>query len=117
MNKKKSILLRLFAYAGNFKYFTILGMIFSGISSIMAILPIYYIFKVAKEVIMVYPNYQNSENITLYAILAVIFACSTMITYLIGLLLFSLIVSLVFISLGPNGIKAIINSKKERKSK
>ena len=37
--------------------------------------------------------------------------------YLIVLLLFSLIVSLVFISLGPNGIKAIINSKKERKSK
>ena len=87
MNKKKSILSRLFVYAGNFKVFTIVGMLLSGISSITAILPIYYIWKVAKEVILVYPNYEESEHITHYAILAVVWACATMAIYLVGLLL------------------------------
>lgn len=86
-DKKKPIVLRLFGYAGKLKIFTFIGMLLSGISSITAILPIYYIWKVAKEVIEVYPNYQDSENITKYAVLAVVWACATMAIYLVGLLL------------------------------
>ena len=85
--KKKSIAFRLFAYAGNLKIFAFIGMMLSGISSITAILPIYYIWKVAKEVIDVYPYYQNSENITRYAVFALVWACATMAIYLVGLLL------------------------------
>ena len=85
MEKKKSTLSRYFEYAGGYKYFTIIGMVLSGISSVTALLPIYYIWKVAKEVIATYPNYQNSENIKMYAILSVVWACATMLIYLVGL--------------------------------
>ncbi|MFI3202621.1 MAG: ABC transporter transmembrane domain-containing protein [Eubacteriales bacterium] len=41
----------------------------------------------AKEVIAVYPNFENSGNINKYALLAVIWACATMAIYLTGLLM------------------------------
>ena len=87
MEKRKNIILRLFEYAGNYKYFSIVGAIFTGISSITEILPIYYIWKVTKEVIVSYPNFVDNPLITKYAWLAVIWACLTMIIYLIGLLM------------------------------
>ena len=85
--KKKSVLSRLFGYAGKHKYLSMIGMGLTGISSITAVLPIYYIWKVAVEVINVYPNFNESQLIGKYAWLAVIWACATMIIYLVGLLL------------------------------
>ena len=87
MKNKKMILLRLFDYAGNYKYLTIIGVILSAVSSITAILPIYYIWKVAKEAITLYPNFTVSDAIIQYAWLAVFWACATLIIYLVGLLL------------------------------
>ena len=85
--KKKYIVFRLFDYAGKHKYFTLIGVILTAISSFTSLLPIYYIWKVAKEVIDTYPNLQNSPAIMEYSWLAVIWACATMLIYLLGLLL------------------------------
>ena len=85
--KKKSIVIRLFEYAGNYKWFTIIGVILTAISSFTSILPIYYIWKVAKEVIESYPEFTNNSMIIGYAWLAVFYACLTMLLYLLGLLL------------------------------
>ena len=48
--KKQSSLARLFEYAGNYKYLTILSWIFSVVSAWIALVPFYYIWKVIKEV-------------------------------------------------------------------
>lgn len=85
--KKKYILFRLFEYACVHKWLTMIGVIFTCISSCTAVLPIYYIWKVAREVVINYPNFMDSSLITKYSWLAVVWACLTMILYLIGLLL------------------------------
>ena len=87
MEKKKGILFRLFEYAGNYKWLTIIGMTLAALSSITAVLPIYYIWKVAEEVINTYPNFTNSGMIIEYAWTAVFWACATLAIYLVGLLL------------------------------
>ena len=87
MEKKKYILFRLFEYAGAYKYYTIVSIILTSISSFTGILPIYYIWKVAQEVIITYPNFTENPKLVEYAYLAVVWACATMIIYLIGLLL------------------------------
>ena len=85
--KKKMILFRLFEYAGNHKYLTILGMILTALSSITAIFPIYYIWDVAREVIQSYPNFAGNEGIMQSAWKSVFWACATLAIYLVGLLL------------------------------
>ena len=86
-DNKKSIILRLFEYAGAYKWFTIIGTILTAISSFTAILPVFYIWKVAKEVVNSYPIFANNSLIIGYAWSAVFWACATMIIYLLGLLL------------------------------
>ena len=48
--KKQSSLARLFEYAGNYKYLTILSWIFSVVSAWIALVPFYYIWRVIKEI-------------------------------------------------------------------
>ena len=48
--KKQSALTRLFEYAGNYKYFTMLSRILSVISTWIALVPFYYIWRIMKEV-------------------------------------------------------------------
>lgn len=85
--KKKPIVLRLFEYAGAYKWLTIIGVALTAISSFTSILPVYYIWKVAEEVVNYYPDFSNDSMIIDYAWTAVFWACATMIIYLIGLLL------------------------------
>ena len=84
---KKGITGRLLSYAGKYKYFTYVGVVFAGLSSITTLFPVYYIWKVATVVISQYPNYQDTSLINKYAYLAVFYALLTMVIYLIGLLL------------------------------
>ena len=49
--KKQSSLARLFEYAGNYKYLTILSWIFSVVSAWIALVPFYYIWRVIKEIL------------------------------------------------------------------
>lgn len=84
--KKQSSLARLFEYAGNYKYLTILSWIFSVVSAWIALVPFYYIWKAIKEVLEVAPHYENAGNIADYGWHAVGFAILSMALYICGLM-------------------------------
>ena len=79
--KKKSSLSRLFEYAGNYKYLTILSWVLSAVSAWIALVPFYYIWRIIKEVLAVVPDYSQAQNLKGYGWAAVGFALLSMIIY------------------------------------
>ena len=79
--KKKSSLSRLFEYAGNYKYLTVLSWILSAVSAWIALVPFYYIWRNIKEVLAVAPDYSQAQNLKGYGWAAVGFALLSMIIY------------------------------------
>lgn len=86
LEKKTPVLKRLFVYAGNHKYFTILGMALSGISAIISLLPILFIWNAVREIFATYPNVTMSDTIVQNAWLAVISTLASMFIYFAGLM-------------------------------
>ena len=84
--KKQSALTRLFEYAGNYKYFTMLSRILSVISAWIAVVPFYYIWRIMKEVLDVAPAYDQAKGITSLGWSAVGFALLSMIIYIVALM-------------------------------
>ena len=84
--KKQSALTRLFEYAGNYKYFTMLSRILSVISAWIALVPFYYIWRIMKEVLDVAPAYDQAKGITSLGWSAVGFALLSMIIYIVALM-------------------------------
>ncbi len=85
--KQKSLLKRLYTFAGNYKHLTNLGMILSGVSAVMTLLPIIFIYRGVSEIIAIYPNVTLTENITRNAWLTVGSAIGAMFVYLVALML------------------------------
>lgn len=79
--KKKSSLSRLFEYAGNYKYLTVLSWILSAVSAWIALVPFNYIWRIIKEVLAVAPDYSQAQNLKGYGWAAVGFALLSMIIY------------------------------------
>ena len=79
--KKKSSLSRLFEYAGNYKYLTILSWVLSAVSAWIALVPFYYIWRIIKEVLAEVPDYSEAQNLKGYGWAAVGFALLSMIIY------------------------------------
>lgn len=90
--KKKSSLSRLFEYAGNYKYLTVLSWILSAVSAWIALVPFYYIWRIIKEVLAVAPDYSQAQNLKGYGWAAVGFALLSMIIY-VGSLMCSHVVA------------------------
>ena len=84
--KKQSALTRLFEYAGNYKYFTMLSRILAVISAWIALVPFYYIWRIMKEVLDVAPAYDQAKGITSLGWSAVGFALLSMIIYIVALM-------------------------------
>ncbi len=84
--KQKPLLKGLYAFAGGYKHLTNWGMILSGISAVMTLLPIIFIYKAVSEIIMVYPNIALTDSIITNAWLAVGSAIGAMIVYLVALM-------------------------------
>lgn len=84
--KKESDLRKLFRYAGNYKYLTIMSWILSALSALVALLPFVYIWKVVKEVLDVAPNYEEAQNLTHNGWMAVLFAVLAILIYVAALL-------------------------------
>lgn len=84
--KKKSSLSRLFEYAGNYKYLTVLSWILSAVSAWIALVPFYYIWRIIKEVLAVAPDYSQAQNLKGYGWAAVGFALLSMIIYVESLM-------------------------------
>lgn len=80
--KKKSSLSRLFEYAGNYKYLTILSWILSAVSAWIALVPFYFIWRIIKEILAVAPDYSQAQNLSSYGWSAVGFALLSMIIYI-----------------------------------
>lgn len=80
--KKQSSLARLFAYAGNYKYLTILSWILSVISAWIALVSFYYIWKIIREVLNAAPEYSQVEHLSSYGWSAVLSALLSMVIYI-----------------------------------
>lgn len=81
-NNKKTI----FDFAGKYKYFTYVGCVFSGISSVLILVPFICIWKMAYEIIKVYPAVQNVSDISRYGWTAVLFSILGIIVYVAALM-------------------------------
>lgn len=84
--KKQSSLSKLFAYAGNLKYLTILSWVLSVASAWIALVPFYYIWKLMREVLRVSPDYSKAEHLGAYGWSAVGFALLSMFIYICALM-------------------------------
>ncbi|QNK40642.1 ABC transporter ATP-binding protein [Caproicibacter fermentans] len=80
--KKQSDLLKLFDYAGNFRYLTIFSWILSAISALVALLPFVYIWKMMEEVLEVAPDFGAAHNLAHNGWMAVLFAVVSMLIYI-----------------------------------
>ena len=78
---KKKDKLNLFSFAGNYKYFTILGCILSGISAIIALVPYVCIWKVVEDIFNNILDVSQASNIKYYAWGAVIFSVVAILVY------------------------------------
>lgn len=85
-NQNNNQFLRLLSYSGNYKYLTILGTIFSGLSAISLLIPYIYIWKVVNALLMVAPNFANAQNLESYAITAFLYALLGIILNFAGLM-------------------------------
>ena len=81
-----AVIKKLFAYAGKYKYLTILSIIFSVISAIMLLMPFIWIWKVIDVILDVYPNYSQGEAAIQYGYYALICAVIGILLYVAGLL-------------------------------
>lgn len=86
MNTKNSLFKRLFRFAGNYKFFTIAGMILSGISAIVGLLPFIFIWNGVSDIFLSYPNLEVSNNIMYNAWFTVISALGAMLIYFLALM-------------------------------
>lgn len=84
--KKQSSLSKLFVYAGNFKYLSILSWVLSVLSAWIALVPFYYIWKIMQEILNVAPNYAATQNLSNYGWKAVGFAVLSMFIYICALM-------------------------------
>lgn len=80
--KKQSDISKLFEYAGNFKYLTMLSWVLSAASALVALLPFVYIWKFIKEVLDVAPSFNQAVNLVHNGWMAVLFAALSMIIYI-----------------------------------
>ncbi len=76
MDKKKTILKPLLAYAGKRKVLTYLSMVISGISQLLALVPFLYIWAILRDVIA-----GDYSRIAHYGWMAVAFAIATIVVY------------------------------------
>ncbi len=84
--KKPSLLSRLFVFSEKHKYFTIIGMILSGLSALMALFPVVFIWLGVSEIFKMYPNITATPELVRNAYLAVGSALGAMIVYFIALM-------------------------------
>lgn len=85
-NKNKNKFIRLLNYSGNYKYLTIIGCVFSALSTICLLVPFIYIWNVVNALLMVAPDFAKAQNIETYAFNAFLFAALAILLNFIGLM-------------------------------
>ncbi len=86
MDKKQSNLSRLLSYAGGRKYLTLLSLLLSAVSAVLALFPFVFIFFIIREVIEVAPDFARATQIVHNGRMAVLFAVLSILVYFCGLM-------------------------------
>ena len=81
-----AILKKLFAYAGNHKYLTMLSLFLSFISAILLLMPFVWIWKVIQVILDVYPNFSLASDAARYGWYAFTFAVVGILVYVLSLI-------------------------------
>ena len=84
--QSKNKFIRLLNYSGNYKYLSILGMIFSALSAICLLIPFIYIWDVVNAFLTVAPNFSQAQNLDTYAFNAFAFAIAGIVLNFLGLM-------------------------------
>ncbi len=84
--QSKNKFIRLLNYSGNYKYLSILGMIFSALSAICLLIPFIYIWDVVNVLVTVAPNFSQAQNLDTYAFNAFAFAIAGIVLNFLGLM-------------------------------
>lgn len=84
--KKESNLKRLLDYAGGYRYLTIASWALSALSALVALFPFVYIWKVIREILDVYPNLRDAQNLSHNGWMAVLFAVAAILIYVAALM-------------------------------
>ena len=84
--QSKNKFIRLLNYSGNYKYLSILGMIFSALSAICLLIPFIYIWDVVNALLTVAPNFSQAQNLDTYAFNAFAFAIAGIVLNFLGLM-------------------------------
>ncbi|WP_347569076.1 ABC transporter ATP-binding protein [Clostridium caseinilyticum] len=80
--KKENALTKMFEFAGNYKYLTIMACVLSGISTVLSMIPFICIYKVIRSLIN---NIGGEQNPVYYGRLAVVFAVLSIFIYFVAL--------------------------------
>ncbi|MCR5049758.1 MAG: ABC transporter ATP-binding protein/permease [Paludibacteraceae bacterium] len=86
MQKNKSVLQPLLAYAGKRKWLMYLSMGITALGQLLALAPFICIWLILRDVITVAPNYSEATHLVLYGWLAVGFAIASIFVYCSGLM-------------------------------
>lgn len=73
-------------YAGNHKYLTYASWVLSAVSALIALVPFWYIWRMIRDVLAVYPDFSQAQNLPHYGWMAVLFAVLSMLIYIGGLM-------------------------------
>ena len=84
--EKQTNLSRLMGYAGKYKYLTYASWVLSSISAFVALLPFIYIWKIIKEVLDVAPDFSLATGLIYNGIMAMVFAITAFLIYIVALL-------------------------------
>ena len=84
--QSKNKFIRLLNYSGNYKYLSILGMIFSALSAICLLIPFIYVWDVVNALLTVAPNFSQAQNLNTYAFNAFAFAIAGIVLNFLGLM-------------------------------
>ncbi len=83
--KQKSFI-QLLKYGNKHLILTILGIVLSAVSAVLAVIPYIFLWNICKELIDVYPNFQNAVNIESNALWAVGTSIASILLYFLGLI-------------------------------
>lgn len=105
--KKPSTLKRLLPYMGNKKALFPIAMIFSGISSVLNLLPFVFLWLIARE-IFIAPENMNMESVSFYAWMALLSTFVAIFSYFLALVFSHLAAFRVEVGMRKAGMEKII---------
>ena len=83
---KQKYFIQLLKYGHKHIILTISGIVLSAVSAVLAVIPYIFLWNICKELIDVYPNFQNAVNIQSNALWAVGISIASILLYFLGLI-------------------------------